>query len=634
MDGLEMNDDGNILFGERSGQGSRFLYLGLLFGLGFAFLLGTLGWHQLLHRQQYLEKEAFQIYRRVVKEGARGSIYDRNGVLLAGNQPLFSVGVYLNELRVDFRLRYRELQDEFRKADRSQEGISLSWRARKEVMQASLDEVGNIIGRELKLDEDSFESHFKRRRILPFKICNDLNRDEYAKLVEHLSPDSPLQIFTEPVRYYPFGNIASHVIGYVGQGEPEDIQVKFGKFEEIRKLNLKRHKGKSGLEMSLDAQLRGGIGWEVWSIDPLGFKFDKIDAKDPKQGSDLHTTLDIDLQVVGEAALEGKIGAMAAILVDSGEVLALVSKPNYDLNQFNPYLSQKTFDEITEKGAWLNRATQGNYPPGSTFKVVTALSALSDPSFDPNQEVYCGPFYTIGDRRFPENRTRGHGYINMINSLSMSSNVYFYQLGLREGIERIARQSRLLGLGSPTGVELPYESNSTLVPDKEWKREVGRGGWVRGDTANVSIGQGDLLVTPLQMARLTAAIAKQREYLPVTLLRDKNTSLFTSNRLGIDDKRFETIIEGMRRCVLRGTGKSMQIPGISIAAKTGTAQVFPGGKEENLAWVIAFAPVENPKIAVAVVVEDIGSNDPIYGGSTAGPLASAIIQEYFDKYGQ
>ena len=330
--------------------------------------------------------------------------------------------------------------------------------------------------------------------------------------------------------------------------------------------------------------------------------------------------------------MEGKVGAMAAILVDSGEVLALVSKPNYDLNKFTPFLSQKTFDEITENKAWQNRAIQGVYPPGSTFKVVTALSALADSGFNPNQEIYCGPYYLVGDRRFPEHGRRGMGYIDMVDALAKSSNVYFYQMGLREGIERIARQARLLGLGAPTGVELPHETSRTLVPDKEWKKREGRGGWLQGDTANVSIGQGDLLVTPLQMARLVAAVAKKREYLPVTLLKDKNTQLFTSHQLGIDDGRFETIIEGMKQCVIRGTGKSMQVPGISIAAKSGTAQVFPNGKEENLAWVIAFAPVENPKIAVAVVVEDIGSSDPIYGGSTAGPLASAVIKEYFDKY--
>ncbi|MEQ9823705.1 MAG: penicillin-binding transpeptidase domain-containing protein [Puniceicoccaceae bacterium] len=628
-----MNEPANLPFEGRSNQIARVWHIGICIALGFAVLLGTLAWHQLVNREKYVEKQAFQIYRRVVKEGARGSIYDRNGVLLAGNQPLFSVGVYLNELRTEFRLRYRELQEQHRTSDRSQEGLSLSWQARHEVMQEKMDEVGRIIGRDLNLDQTTFENHFKRRRILPFQICTDLNRDEYAKLVEHLPPDSPLQILSEPVRYYPFGNVASHVIGYVGLGESENIQVNFGDLKEIRTLNLKRHEGKSGLEKSLDAQLRAGIGWEVWSIDPLGFQFDRIDAVEPPQGSDLHTTLDIDLQLVGEASMDGKTGAMAVIRVDSGEVLALVSKPNYDLNLFTPSLSQAHFDAISEQGAWLNRATQGLYPPGSTFKVVTALAALSDPTFNPNQEVYCGPFYTVGDRRFPENRSRGHGYINLVDSLAVSSNVYFYQLGLREGIARIARQSRLLGLGAPTGVELPFESGRTLVPDREWKEQAGRGVWLRGDTANVSIGQGDLLVTPLQMARLTAAIAKRREYLPVTLLRDKNTSFFTASRLGIEDSRFDYVIEGMRRCVIRGTGKSMQLPDIPLAAKTGTAQVFPGGKEENLAWVIAFAPVENPQIAVAVVVEDVGSSDPIYGGSTAGPIASTVIQEYFNKYG-
>ena len=630
-----MNDDTFTPFTGRGGQKIRLFHIGLLFAMGFAILIGALVWHQLIQRERYHNKEAYQTYRRVVKEGARGSIYDRNGVLLAGNQPLFSVGVYLNELRTEFRSRYRELQDDEAPSIRDDfAGQSLSWQARKQVMQSKFDLVGSIIGRDLQLNEKDFENHFRKRLILPFEICSNLNRDEYAHLVEQLPPESPLQIFTEPVRYYPFGSAASHVIGYVGEGEPENIQVDFGDIKEIRTLNLKRHEGKTGLEKSLDAQLRGGIGWEVWSIDPLGFQFDKIDSQEPSQGSDLHTTLDIDLQVVGEASMEGKIGAMAAILVDSGEILALVSEPNYDLNLFTPRLSQETFDDITSRKAWLNRATQGLYPPGSTFKVVTALAGLRDTSYNPTLDIYCGPYYTVGDRQFPEFHRRGRGYINLIPALAQSSNVYFYQLGLRTGIDTISSQARLLGLGAKTGVELPYESNNSLVPDRQWKKESGRGSWLQGDTANVSIGQGDLLVTPLQMARLTAAIAKKREYLPVTILQDKNTSIFTSSRLKIDDDRFDYVIEGMRHCVLEGTAKSMKLPGIEIAAKTGTAQVFPGGVEENLAWVIAFAPVDNPRIAVAVVVEDVESNDPIYGGLTASPIARAVIKEFFDKYGR
>jgi penicillin-binding protein 2 len=623
----------DIPFHGRTAEGRRLLSLAVAFALGFLTLLSALAWHQLFQREAYLEKEAFQIYRRVIKEGARGNIYDRNGVLLAGNQPLFSVGVHLNELRDAFRLRFRELQELHRASEMSTEGQSLTWLARRQVMQERMDQVGRIIGRVLELDEKSFENHFRRRRILPFEICRNLTRDEYAKLVEHLPPDSPIQIYSEPMRYYPFGEVASHVIGYVGQGDVERVHLDFGKYEDVRMLNLKRQEGKAGLEKSLDAQLRAGIGWEVWSIDPLGFQFDKVDALEPARGSDVYTTLDIDIQVAGEAAMEGKIGAMAAILVETGEVIALISKPGYDLNRFSPTLSQSDFDSISETGAWMNRATQGLYPPGSTFKVVTALAALNDSDFNPNHELYCGPFFTVGDRRFPENRSRGHGYVNLVKALAVSSNVYFYQVALRQGIDSIARQARLLGLGAPTGVELPFESTRSLVPDRQWKAEAGRGGWLRGDTANVSIGQGDLLVTPLQMARMTAAVAKRREYLPVTLLLGKNTSIFTASPLRVEDRRFDGIIEGMRRCVTEGTGKAMQVPGVPIAAKTGTAQVFPGGKEENLAWVIAFAPVDKPKIAVAVVVENTGSSDPIYGGSTAGPLASVIIHEYAQKYG-
>lgn len=629
-----MDDDTFTPFKGKSGQTGRLLHIGILFAVGVIVLQGALVWHQIIQREKYVSKEAYQTYRRVVKEGARGSIFDRNGVLLAGNQPRFSVGVYLNELRSEFRKRFSELQDEQELyGDDVFDGRSLSWMARTQTLQSKLDLVGGIIGRELTLNDNRFKAHYQKRLILPFEICNDLNKEEYSRLVEQLPPESPLQIFTEAVRYYPYGSAASHVIGYVAQGEAESIEVNFGDFEGIRSFNLKRHQGKTGVEKSLDAQLRGGIGWEVWSIDPLGYQFDKIDSLKPGQGSDLHITLDIDIQIIGEAAMAGKVGAIAAIMVDSGEVLALVSEPNYDLNEFTPFLRQETFNKINENEAWLNRAIQGSYPPGSTFKVVTALAALNDPSYDPNQEIYCGSYYTVGDRRFPENRTRGHGYINLVNSLSKSSNVYFYQLGLRTGIDNISRQAKLLGLGEKTGIELPYENRKTLAPDREWKKKSGRGSWLMGDTANVSIGQGDLLVTPLQMARLTAAIAKKREFLPVTLLRDKNTSLFTSSQLSINERRFDYIIEGMKRCVIEGTGKSLRLPNVSIAAKTGTAQVFPGGVEENLAWVIAFAPVDKPRIAVAVLVEDIESSDPIYGGSTAGPIAREVIKEFFDKYG-
>jgi penicillin-binding protein 2 len=616
-----------------SGRGSRWKVIAVLCFLGFLALEGSLIWHQVFLSEHYKEKEAYQTYRRVFQEGARGSIFDRNGVLLAGNQPLFSVGVFLNELRTDFRQRARDLRKQY-DGETLPEGVnSITWWAREQVMQEKLNQVSRIIGRRLEFNARSFRNHYLRRLILPYELCAELTGDEYAKLVEALPPESPLQIFSKPMRYYPFGPVASHTIGYVGKGDAEEIEVDMGELEGIRKLNMTRQEGVVGLEKSLDAHLRGKLGWEVWSIDPHGFQVAKIDELKPEQGNDLYTTLDIDIQLIGEAAMSGKRGSIAAILVDSGEVLALVSEPNFDLNQFVPSPNQKTLDKINEQGAWLNRAIQGLYPPGSTFKTITALAALNDPTFDPALEVYCGPFYTIGNRRFPENRTRGHGYISLVDAIAVSSNVYFYQLGLRTGIQSIARQGRLLGLGETTGIELPFENRYTLMPDKEWKEQAGRGSWLPGDTANVSIGQGDLLVTPLQMARLTAAIARRSEYLPVTILKEKNTSIYTPSQLNIDAERFDTIIEGMERCVVSGTGRSMQLPNVSIAAKTGTAQVFVDGKEENLAWVIAFAPVQRPKIAVAVVVEDIGSSDPIYGGSTAGPLASAVIKEYIDKYG-
>jgi penicillin-binding protein 2 len=621
-------------FESASAGNRRLLHAGVLFFLGFSVLVGSLMRLQWLERDDLKARESYQTYRRVIREGPRGNIYDRNGVLLAGNRPLYSVGIYLNELRGEFRQRFRELQRDERSNNEADVKVrSLSWLARKQVMREKMDEVASLIGRDLVFNETSFEQHFLRRLVLPYPVVSNLSPDEYARLIENLPPGGPIQIFTEPIRHYPFGNVASHTIGYVGEGNQEDIELPSDRFGDIRTLSMRRRSGRAGLEHSLDAQLRGGIGWEVLSIDPLGFQYERVETVDPAPGSDLHTTLDIDVQLVGEAALHGKVGALAAILVETGEILALVSQPDYDLNLFHPVLRTEVFETINTRKAWLNRATQGVYPPGSTFKVVTALAALSEPDMDPMKEIYCGPFLMVGDRRFPENRSRGHGFIDMVNALAKSSNVYFYQAAMQVGIEKIARQARLLGLGARTGVELPFESNHSLVPDREWKRGSGRGPWLQGDTANVSIGQGDLLVTPLQMARLTAAVASRREFLPVTLLRDKNTALFRPRPLPIPDQRFEYVKRGMAQCVINGTGTSMRSQKTTIGAKTGTAQVFPGGKEENLAWVIAYAPIERPRIAVAVVVENVGSSDPVYGGSTAGPVARQVIEEFMGKYG-
>jgi penicillin-binding protein 2 len=628
-----MQDDALTPFERKAASGVRLIHSALFMALGLLVLLGSLARLQLFQSEEFAKKEAYQTYRRIVKEGARGNIYDRNGVLLAGNRPLFWVGVHLSELRGDFRKRYRELlRDDVAMAEIEAKSQSATWIARREVMQAEFERVGGIIGRPLSLDPKHFEQHFRKRLMLPYPIASSLSLDEYARLVENLPADSPIQLFTDPIRHYPFGSTASHVIGYVGEGSEEEVAMPFATHEGIRTLSLRRRVGRSGLEKSLDAQLKGGLGWEVWSIDPLGFQYDCIEAVEAAKGDDLHTTLDIDLQLVGEAAMQGKVGAIAAILVESGEVLSLVSSPGYDLNAFSPSLSTETLQRINEQEAWLNRATQGLYPPGSTFKVVTALAGLSDPRFNPMTPIYCGPHFMVGDRRFPENRRRGHGFIHLVDALAKSSNVYFYQLGLQVGIEGIARQSRLLGLGQATGVELPFESTRTLIPDRNWKQQSGKGNWLMGDTANVCIGQGDLLVTPLQMARLCAAIAHRREYLPVTLLKDKNTTLYKPKPLPIEDGRFAFVMQGMQACVQNGTGTSMQSSIATIAAKTGTAQVFPGGVEENLAWVIAFAPVDKPRIAVAVVIEDIGSSDPIYGGSTAGPVARQVIEEFLGKY--
>lgn len=616
----------------RAQIGSRVFHLGILVFLGFSGLIGALSWHQLINAEAYHRKEAGQTYRRILKEGARGSIFDRNGNLLAGNQPRFWAGVFLNELRTEFRKRYREFQRNPEALRGEGADTSLTWAARFSVLREKSAFLSKIIGREITLDEEGIRNHFARRLILPLELCTDLNRDEYARLVEQLPPESPIQIFSEPVRFYPFGSAACHSIGYVSQGDIEEVDLGSDEYDGIRAFGIKRRTGKSGVELSMDNHLRGGIGWDIWRVDPLGFQFEKVSSKDASQGNDLKTTLDIHLQMYGEALLKGKKGALAALLVETGEVIALVSQPGYDLNDFSPMLKQSTFDAIDAEGGWLHRAVQGLYPPASTFKVITALAALQIPEYQPQKEIYCGPSFTLADRRFRENRAQGHGYVNLTKGLAVSSNVYFYKLGFETGIDRIAAQARLMGLGSPTGIELPYEARNSIVPDPEWKRSIGRGGWLHGETINVAIGQGDLTVTPLQMAAVAASIAGKRNRTPLTIIHGNNPPIQAPSQDDSSTRHFELVIEGMRRCVESGTGSVMRTEGVPIAAKTGTAQVFPGGVEKNLAWVIAFAPADKPTIALSVLIEDTQSDDPVYGGRTTGPIAKAFILEYLKRF--
>ena len=349
----------------------------------------------------------------------------------------------------------------------------------------------------------------------------------------------------------------------------------------------------------------------------------------PVQGRNLTTSLDIELQEAAEAAMkdsEGKdrTGAAVALDVRTGEVLALVSKPDYDLNLFVPRLSYDEAKAIEESGGWLNRAIQGQYPPGSTFKIITALAGLRAGALEADTVLTCPGFYRVGNRNFPCHNRHGHGERDVRGAIRDSCNVFFYKTGVEIGPDLIAAEARRFGFNHPTGIELPHEFKNPRVADPAWKLAYFKERWFPGDTANIAIGQGDTLISPLQAACMVASFARGETETKPTILHDPRRPVQRTTPIGLPPADYNAVLEGMEQCYQIGSGKLARVEGLRGAAKTGTAQLG----RKDMAWVVAFAPVENPRIAVAVVLEGAEDDNNFGGGVFAAPVVQAILQAW------
>lgn len=614
----------------------------VIVGLASAALLCGLAWRQVYLYQDYRRQEEIQNQRRIIQPAPRGKIYDREGRVLVDNRPRYSAVVYLNELRGEFREEY------FKQVARKREAHEASgstepfrfdweqtqWEARTIVLQRYLDQINQILGKDAKLSEKDLRRHFWHRLLMPYPLMEDLAPEEYARLIEQLPIGSRIDIYTDTARSYPHGQAAAHVLGYVTADNNLEMDTELPG-EDLRTFTYRGHTGRTGLERQFDQHLQGKPGGEIWVVDRFQFQYEKVAEVLPKPGADLHTSLDIDLQIVAERALGNKTGAVVAVDIPTGEVLVLASSPTYDLNDLTPFIPQAVYKDINDRGAWLNRATQGLYPPGSTFKIVTAIAALRNGFITPEEQLICGSHFRVGNRLFPEHSRSSFGLVDLAKALERSSNVYFYQVGLNTGVDLISTEGKRFGLDEPTGIELPYAATRMVIPTKEWKRQSQGFGWVPGDTANMAIGQGYILTTPLHMAAFTASLARKESRTRLTLLHDPNRTTPVDHGgepIGLSDEHYAAIIEGMERVVSpSGTGRHAMIKGLRIAGKTGTAQITSEGEKLTLAWFIGFAPIENPRIAVAVMVEGTDPNDNYAGGSTAAPIARAVLEAYFNK---
>jgi len=621
-----------------------FFFQVLVIGLAALLVLG-LAYRQLFKTQLYSERERLQSLRRVVVPGPRGNIYDRDGRVLVGNRPRFSVVLGLAELRGEFR-------DEYAKVKRNYSALASNDRpnsdqmariARAAVVQRYLDKINFILNRNETVRSADLNRHINQSLLLPYVLLDDLAPEEYARLIERLPVDSPLQVYTSSTRYYPYDSAAAHALGYTGVNNDPEAENFAG--EDLMTFKMKGTFGRDGLEKVFDEHLQGETGGAIYLVDPAGYKVktDDLPSRLPVQGKNLTTSLDIDLQLAAESAIGDRVGAAVALDVRTGEVLVLASKPDYNLNDFVPHLSHDEVKEIEDSGAWINQAISGAYPPGSTFKILTSIAALRSGAVRPDRPIVdCDGVTHIGNKRFVcENGDGHHGEILLPEAIAQSCDIFFYQAGLLTTPERLAAEGRRFHLGQPTGIELPNETSRMEIPDPTWKQRTQKEGWFPGDTANMAIGQGYVLVTPLEMACFAASVARDEVFTKPTLLHDPHAPTQHTPPIGLTPTQRAALLKGMEEATTVGTAKflttiaNLRVPGVRVGGKTGTAQkrVRQGDRVGNInyAWFIGFAPIENPEIAIAVMVEGQTIGENYGGGFNAVPVASAIMQKYFEK---
>lgn len=570
-------------------------------------LLAAFLWRiQVSESDKYAVDLAKQSIRRVRLPGSRGCMYDRNGQILAENRPSYGVALYLEELR--------------------RPGV----RAKTvEYIEQVISEVSAVIGKPPEIKRADILSHIRRRLPMPLVAWHELSETEKARFIESGLSIPGVDIYVEPVRMYPQGELACHIIGYVGRADPP-------KEEEPYHYDIPEMAGRAGLESSMDGILRGKSGGRLLRVDVSGYRRHDLGLRPPHRGNDLLLSLDAGIQKKAEAALEGIAGSVVVMDPNNGDIIAMASKPGYDLNTFVPGISTENWQRLNDdpRLPLLNRAVAGAYPPGSTFKMVTALAGMVNGKCRASDVYNCPGYFQLGKTTFRCGLRSGHGPVNLEQAIEGSCNVYFFHVGLQAGIDAIYHMATALGLGAKTGIELDAEV-SGLVPNEAWKRRVYEDAWRDGDTCNVSIGQGAVLVTPLQMAVLTAALANGGTVFRPRLVigvRGEEGETFTSsapeilNRMNWEQRYIDVVRQGMRDVVMspHGTGKSARIDGVVVAGKTGTAEFGRKTDRQRHAWMVAFAPYDNPKYAIAMLVDE-----GVSGGETAGSRMKQLLEGIF-----
>lgn len=639
-------DRNGSLLESHKGYDPRIIFFYFILGAMLIILVVGLGYQQLLKTNDYRKDERYQNQRRIVVPGPRGNIYDRNGNMLVGNRPRFSVRLMVDVLQREIRREQNTIKKNFEKANETEIPAPLERLqiARVTVIQRYLDQVNAILKRKERIDAAALKKHYQGNQFLPYTLLEDLTTEEYARLFERLPRNSPMQLYTFSTREYPYKSAAAHTIGYVGITDDVDVDSEALPGHDLRTFKMKGTAGREGIERKYDDQLQGEAGGAVFRVNNTGIRMGEPLARlQPKQGKNIQLSLDIDMQLAAEKAMANTQfpGGVVAMDVATGEVLVMASKPDYDLSEFSPRISQKTWQEAEAQGAFYPRALSGLYPPGSSFKILTSIAGLRSGNITPATTVTCPGVFRVGNRLMECHDRHAHGTINLVTAIELSCNVFFYQTGLETGVDAIAAEAKRFHLDRPTGIEMLSETRGMIVPDPEWKEKNRGEKWLGGDTAQLAIGQNALILTPLQMACFAASVGRNEVWTQPTLLHDPNRPRQKTEPIGLTPEQRAVLIRGMQQVALTGTAKMFQnarvltpLTGLTIAAKTGTAQKDSPKGTINFAWLIAFAPIENPQIAIAIALEGNTPGEETGGGFYATPIAHAILKTWLDKKNQ
>ncbi len=559
----------------------------------FVVLTGRLVQLQLVNPERFDKESEKNSVKTIITTPARGLIYDRNYNLLVDNKPSYSVTVI-----------------------------------KKEFDTTQIELIASLTG----IDPDELRSELKdivgTNRFIPTRIARDVDFKAISFIEENHELLSGVDYKVEPIRLYPNKFRGSHIFGYTNEISKSKLKKQVDDYYKSGDVI-----GITGLEAGYETYLRGEKGYRFILQDSKGREVGSLDDGandiDAVSGYDLILSVDAGLQEYAEELLADRKGAIVAIDPNNGELLAMVSKPDFDLTDFSGKISSEVWNRLnTDPDKPLfNRATMTRYPPGSTYKMVSALASLQTGIMKPSSTISCEGSFRFGDKVFKDHGA--YGSIGFVKSIESSVNVFYYKLILKIGFQNWTKYGKEFGFGQKTGIDIPEETSGLLPSEEYFDKVYGPKGWTQGYLVSLGIGQGELGVSPLQMAEYCAILANSGTfYQPhfVKFLKNPNSGELTpvsyrKRELNIEGQYFEIVRRGMYYVVNGGgTARSIRTPYVDIAGKTGTAQ-NPHGRDHS--WFIAFAPFDNPKIAVCVMVENAG-----FGATVAAPIAQRIILKY------